>query len=313
MPEQMFMFYRNLEVVYLDLVGFKEITNFDFDNATNLKYFYCRGNQIKELDGFIFEKAINLKHLMLSSNYIKFINESAFVGVKNLQKLDLSQNYIKKLDVGLFADLRNLRVLTIIHNQLESLERDLFKHNLRLQMIFLKSNQISKIDLNLFDDHFTNLEKIALDENPCLDYTIYFKTLSIKQMHDKLSECQEIEEITIAPVNYCEEFDSREYNISDDCVQEVFNNFTNLRINYEQLSFDNEVLSDKYYNCTINYYEALREARHCLKNDWMYIILSLVGVFLLGILITAVFCYFLVRYMNSEDERNPSNKGMRYY
>lgn len=313
----MFNQYRNLEVVYNDLVGFQEITNLDFENATNLKRFYGRGNHIKELDGFIFENAVNLKHLVLSSNYIKYVNESAFAGLYSLVNLDLSQNYIKRLDAPVFADLINLKILILIHNEIESLVKDLFKNNTKLELIFLDSNKIAKIDFNLFD-HLKHLEKIGLDDNVCVQDVFYFKT-DRHLLLNKLRNCQEIEETTIEPTTiepiiYCD-FDSREYeNISETCIQEMYGNLTVLKTELDELKFSHDFLNETYFNVTHSLHAAQKEAQNC-QYDWIFLILSHIGAFMVGMLIVSVFCYFFIRFMREEESEGaePANKGMRYY
>lgn len=144
-PGEVFMYYENLEKLYLDGQNIKTIREKTFENATKLTY------------------------LSLDSNKIEVLKDNSFSGAKNLETLRIRENILSKLliEENAFDGLSNLKILVLDSNKIEFLYENTFKTNSKLKEIHLEGNQLNALSHRMFS-HLTSLNHLHLRNNTCI-------------------------------------------------------------------------------------------------------------------------------------------------
>lgn len=161
---------------------------------------------------------------------------------KNFIAIEISDTNLKNIHPNDLENFTKLRFLKLSGNPLTTLEADVFKLNPDLETIDLRSNNISQIDTHVFS-HLKKLETLLLEQNPCSEM--------LKDAHS-VDDVEKV--VTQIESDECST-ESKSGNNITSVVKEIFNlkhenqqligNFTNLRIQNQELLTEIEILNLK--------------------------------------------------------------------
>ena len=208
----------------LDDIELNSIGNIDFRNLKILILIECNIQNMDFLNLYSFS---NLIEINLQKNKISYFTN---LKLSKLEKLDLSKNNLKeymikqdidfndinstvKPKLSLFLDFPKLKILNLSQNKIKSI--DLLKklNSEVLKELDLSINHINSIDALCFV-HFGYLNKLNLSHNEISDLTVI----------DKLSFCNNIEEINLMDNNISNINVLRDKNLPNLKILNLLNN-----------------------------------------------------------------------------------------
>ena len=168
LSKDIFRTFTQLEIVEMQNVKLRQLTNGDFSGASNVKSLNLTNNKLKSIDNEVFQGANQLDTIDLGSNEIEKISSNAFKGLLKIKTLFIDNNYIQELHVETFKDLVNMKTLKLSSNQLKTINGQLFEFNTKLYRLFLNGNQINEIGEE-FLNNSKKLKKFYITSNLCID------------------------------------------------------------------------------------------------------------------------------------------------
>lgn len=145
---------KRLVLSYGDI---KEINDFAFQHARELRVLDLEENKIEEIKYATFKGADNLKTLDLSSNYIKEVRYEVFETITELETLKLSNNKLTVLDERTFSALRKLKYLDIFRNKIKNIHPSIIRENRQLYHFDISNNPLKELYLQVSSVSFNNV------------------------------------------------------------------------------------------------------------------------------------------------------------
>jgi Leucine-rich repeat (LRR) protein len=167
-PPELFITFKNLEV--LNMMGQKvqDIKSKTFKNAHYLRHLDLAYNLLEKVDQHIFSGVNNIKILKLTDNKIEEVDKDSFKKLLLLEEIWLNNNFIKYFDPTTLETLTELRMFTIYGSPLGSLHKTTFKNNLKLEKLYLGINKFGALSNTMFS-HLKNLDLLYLNHNNCIN------------------------------------------------------------------------------------------------------------------------------------------------
>ncbi|KAG5666914.1 hypothetical protein PVAND_014921 [Polypedilum vanderplanki] len=139
-PENLAMFFRNLESLTIYRSNLEHLRFVDFNGLFRLRKLFIQGNNLQYIEENVFKAIPNLEILDLSANHITVIPFSMFSLAKSLRFLTLSNNLIKIFDIFPFPVNCQLEELRLDGNQLVRINLASFMNVLHVRRIDLHGN-----------------------------------------------------------------------------------------------------------------------------------------------------------------------------
>ncbi|XP_071486070.1 toll-like receptor 4 [Diadema antillarum] len=169
LPDNVFSYLTNIDVLSLNKNPLKTISFVAFTNMTSAKSLYLSSCTISQLmtpqtPGTLMPQLFSLN---LGNNNLVEIGPSAFVALPKLIYLDLSFNIIRHIASDAFAGLEHLENILLDNNNLiDAFSVNVF-HNLPvLRVLDVSHSNINGLDPLRSFSGLTTLEELILAENP---------------------------------------------------------------------------------------------------------------------------------------------------
>jgi Leucine-rich repeat (LRR) protein len=143
-PENIAMFFRNLQSLTVYRSNLEHLRFTDFMGL------------------------YNLQKLIIQGNNLQFIDEDVFKVIPRLELLDLSDNHIAAIPFTLFSLSQSLRFLTLSNNLIRIFDILPFPVNCQLEELRLDGNQLVRINLATFMNA-ARVRQIDLHGNICIN------------------------------------------------------------------------------------------------------------------------------------------------
>ncbi|XP_051877583.1 relaxin receptor 2 [Pristis pectinata] len=188
LTDEMFIRYRELDVLMLQFNSISSISSKAFTGLFNLTKLLLSHNQITVLEPGMFQDLHQLEWLILDNNMIRSVTLKSFVGLKslfflymtnnsldhipkvcavlpNLSWLDLEGNHIASIDKTTLQICRSMTVLILRNNEIRHVNEDLFSEPTWIIDLDLSSNLIKELPPSTFRG-LKYLQQMNLSNNP---------------------------------------------------------------------------------------------------------------------------------------------------
>jgi len=155
-PSDIFLKFPQLRHLDVEQTQLKVIKSDNFYNASHLKYFLAKFNEISKLESETFSSCPQLRYIVLQHNRINDIHPRAFYGLNHLEILYLDYNRVIVLPSNLLDYLPNLMHFSMTYNNLSSIPDNLFMNNEKLETLNLGHNLLTSFD----DEQFASLRHL---------------------------------------------------------------------------------------------------------------------------------------------------------
>jgi Leucine-rich repeat (LRR) protein len=199
-PAILFTTFPNLQNLYMQGIGVREIRNNTFLNAKKLVYLSLLLNDIFAFPANTFSGATSLQILEYATNYYNTnynytaVDANAFRGLPslvyvyllivnmptiaktsfsdspNLQTISIRNAMLGSVDPTAFCTLKNLKSLALNQNNLTTIDGTIFQQNSLLNYIDLSNNKLNAIHQATFSN-LTKLTTLDLANNVCVNQT----------------------------------------------------------------------------------------------------------------------------------------------
>jgi Leucine-rich repeat (LRR) protein len=188
-PAELFVTFRNLEVLIMNDQNVQEIKPKTFVNAKSLKYLQLDLNNIQKIEEKTFDGADDLQTILIRHNKIQSVDKDAFRSLFHIETIGFWNNSIEELHPEIFYHNPNLIGISLGANRLKTVHKNTFIKNLKLQTMGLNYNQLNALSNTMFS-HLKSLDLLHINRNNCVN--IFYETgaaAHIAEIEEALRNC----------------------------------------------------------------------------------------------------------------------------
>ncbi|KAL7014366.1 hypothetical protein ACKWTF_015887 [Chironomus riparius] len=177
-PELTKISWQSLPASLTDLTVYEVGENLPINMCSQLialKSLAVTGYGIKDIHKDTFKSLGHLEMLSLQSTKVKALDPELFVPFTSLSDLNLDYNFLKELPLGIFTPLVNIGSKSEYHgismfvNNLKRLNANFFGKHPQMRSFNFSSNLLEEIERGIFSKFHSNLTRVGLQANICVD------------------------------------------------------------------------------------------------------------------------------------------------